>query len=81
MNGRLLNVALAKTIVALCVAATGVSTRAFARDVAFRRSTLFRNVLSKTQFGNSAVVDINSCRTTRVRAVLSAVSKRSASMR
>jgi hypothetical protein len=50
---------LLKIIAALCVIGTGASTRAFAGDVTFSRSKIFDNVLTKGQFGVSAVVDIN----------------------
>ncbi len=57
-NG-LLDAHLVKIIVALWLTGTGLSTEVLADDVTFSRSTLFRNVLTQTQFGNSAVVDVN----------------------
>jgi len=50
---------LLKIVVALCVTGIGVSTRASAGNVTFSRSKIFDNVLTKGQFGVSAVVDIN----------------------
>ncbi len=50
---------LLKIVVALCVIGIGVSTKALAGDITFSRSKIFDNVLTKGQFGVSAVVDIN----------------------
>ncbi len=58
-TSRLLDTILLKIIVALCVTGIGVSTKAVAGDITFSRSKIFNNVLTKGQFGVSAVVDIN----------------------
>jgi len=58
-NGMASGSGLLKVIVALCVTGIGVSTKALAGDVTFSRSKILDNVLTKGQFGVSAVVDIN----------------------
>ena len=58
-NGMASGSGLLKIVVALCVAGIGVSTKAFAGDVKFLRSILLENVLTNTNWGNAAIVDIN----------------------
>jgi len=50
---------LLKIVAALCITGIGVPTKAFAGDIAFSRSKILDDVLTKGQFGVSAVVDIN----------------------
>ena len=58
-NNILLNTILIKFIAALCITGTCLSTIVLADDVKFSRSILFENVLTDTNWGNVAIVDIN----------------------